>query len=105
MDAAALIDLLGLQPHPEGGHFRETFRSAVPIDGGRRAASTAIWYLLEAGDFSSWHCVSSDEVWHHYDGGPLALWTLSEAGLQRTVLGRDWAAGERPQQPASNREL
>ena len=97
MDAASLIGLLKLQSHPEGGHFRETFRSEMDVDGGRRAASTAIWFLLEAGDFSAWHRVTSDEVWHHYDGGPLALWTLDAEGPRRTVLGRDWGAGERPQ--------
>ena len=96
MSAADLITRLRLQPHPEGGHFRETFRSAQRGSGGR-SASTAIWYLLESGDFSSWHRVSSDEVWHHYDGAPLVLWMLTDAGLERTVLGRDWAAGERPQ--------
>ncbi len=96
MSAAELIARLQLEPHPEGGHFRETFRSAQRIDGGL-SASTAIWYLLEGGDFSSWHRVSSDEVWHHYDGAPLVLWMLTEEGLERTVLGRDWDAGERPQ--------
>lgn len=97
MQTEALITLLDLQPHPEGGWYRETFRSALRVRDGARAASTAIWFLLPAGDFSSWHRVTADEVWHHYDGDPLELWELDDAGLRVTVLGRDWAAGQRPQ--------
>lgn len=96
MDAEALITLLDLQPHPEGGWFRETFRSDQRVAG--RSASTAIWYLLPAGGFSAWHRVNgADEVWHHYDGGPLTLWMLDGESPRRVVLGSDWAAGERPQ--------
>jgi predicted cupin superfamily sugar epimerase len=103
----ALVELLGLSPHPEGGYFRETFRSAdrvqrpgdgsVPADS--RAAGTAIYFLLPAGAFSAWHRVASDEAWHHYDGAPVELHTIDPAGVHRVaVLGRDLARGERPQQ-------
>ena len=75
--AAELIRELGLAPHPEGGFFREIFRSAVlvePCDGrSRRSALTAIFYLLARGQVSRWHSVRSDEVWHLYEGGPLEL--------------------------------
>jgi uncharacterized protein len=79
MDAAEIIHRLGLVPHPEGGYYRETFRSSLTLDlpdGRRRSASTAIHYLLPPGTRSAWHRVASDEVWHHYDGGPLRLHLL-----------------------------
>lgn len=79
MDAAETIRRLGLVPHPEGGYYRETFRSPLMLDlpdGRRRSASTAIHYLLPPGARSAWHRVASDEVWHHYDGGPLHLHLL-----------------------------
>ncbi len=98
-EIAALIATLGLQPHPEGGFYSETFRAreVVTVDGRRRATSTAIYFLLPAGSFSAFHRVLSDEAWHHYAGDPLELHTLSEDrhGLHR--LGSDLASGERPQ--------
>ena len=72
LSAADIIRLLDLKPHPEGGHFRETFRDARTIDG-RRAASTAIHFLLARGDRSHWHRVDAVEVWHYYAGAPLTL--------------------------------
>ena len=79
MDAEEVIRRLGLLPHPEGGFYRETYRSALLLelsDGRRRAACTAIHYLLPAGTWSAWHRVASDEIWHHYDGGVLLLHVL-----------------------------
>ena len=100
-EQAALIELLGLDPHPEGGYFREVFRATAqvphPAGGGTRAASTAIYFLLPSGSFSALHHVSSDEVWHHYDGDPLELHTIDEHGHHEVaLLGRDLAAGQRP---------
>ena len=98
MTAEEVIELLGLLPHPEGGAYRETFRApAAPSSDNERGASTAIYYLLRAGETSAWHRVDADEVWHHYAGAPLEL-VLSD-GQGRTVLelGKDLAAGERPQ--------
>ena len=78
--AAELIALLQLQPHPEGGHYREFFRAAssvAPGDGRpSRSALTSIDFLLARGQFSAWHRVASDEVWHLLEGGPLRLWLL-----------------------------
>jgi predicted cupin superfamily sugar epimerase len=75
--AADLITKLNLEPHPEGGYYREIFRSAglvAPIDGrGPRAALTTIYFLLPGGIVSRWHRVASDEVWHLYEGGPLEV--------------------------------
>lgn len=82
--AAELIAALNLRPHPEGGFYRQIFRSKVhvaPMDGrGPRAALTTIYFLLTEGSFSRWHQVASDEVWHLYEGGPLELLELSASG-------------------------
>ena len=88
-DADAVIEALGLQPHPEGGRFRETWREP---------ASTAIYYLLRAGERSHWHRVDATEVWHFYAGDPLELALSPDGrGVDRHVLGPDVGAGERPQ--------
>jgi hypothetical protein len=94
IDADDIIQRLGLQPHPEGGHFCETFRALDEP----RGASTAIYFLLKAGERSHWHRVDSDEIWHHYAGAPLEL-SLSEDGrtIRHLRLGSDLALGERPQ--------
>ncbi len=98
LSAADVIALLDLAPHPEGGHFRETFRDARRIDGGR-AASTAIYFLLARGERSHWHRLDAVELWHWHAGAPLALETAAaEAGpMSRQRLGPDLATGERPQ--------
>jgi predicted cupin superfamily sugar epimerase len=96
LSADEVIKLLGLTPHPEGGHFRETFRDDVQTD--QRSASTAIYFLLKAGEQSHWHAVDAAEGWHYHAGAPLLL-ELSPAGGPITAvrLGSDLAAGERPQ--------
>lgn len=96
MTADALIALLKLQPHPEGGAFIETFRDPHPLDG--RAASTAIYFLLREGQRSRWHRVDAAEAWHFYAGAPLEL-ALSEDGQTQVtkVLGTDFGTGQRPQ--------
>jgi predicted cupin superfamily sugar epimerase len=100
LSAADIIRELGLRPHPEGGHFRETFRdpAAVASDGEERGASTAIYYLLKTGEVSHWHRVDAAEVWHWYAGAPLVL-TLSVDGQQSAshTLGTDLLMGQRPQ--------
>ena len=96
ISAAEIIRLLDLKPHPEGGHFCETFRDARTIDG-KRAASTAIYFLLARGERSHWHRVDAVEVWHYYAGAPLTL-EIADGDARTTVtLGPDIAAGERPQ--------
>jgi len=97
-----VIKALGLIPHPEGGFFRETFRAPAsvnaPFAAVSRSASTAIYFLLRAGEFSAFHSVLSDEVWHHYLGGTLELHTIDRAGLhQRVELGPNLLHGECPQ--------
>jgi hypothetical protein len=101
----ALAELLDLQPHPEGGWFRETWRSPVSFSpagyDGERSAATAIYFLLHPGEQSKWHLVRSDELWLWHSGGPLAL-RLGGRGagpaLSETVqLSGDVPAGHRPQ--------
>ena len=98
LSAGEVVLRLGLSPHPEGGWFVETFRDEG--DEGGRAASTAIYFLLEAGQASRWHRVNdAAEVWHHYAGAPLRL-SLAPAeggGVLQLVLGPELAAGQRPQ--------
>lgn len=86
--AAELVARLGLQPHPEGGHYVETFRSSLTVDTahGPRAASTAILFLLTAGTCSRWHRVRSDEAWHWYEGGQLELLLCPQPGAAITRL-------------------
>ena len=93
--ADEIIAELDLVPHPEGGHFRETFRDSAP---GGRPWSTAIFYLLKADEVSRWHRVDAAEVWHWYAGAPLALSQSTGSGPPATgILGNDIARGERPQ--------
>jgi len=95
-EADRIIDLLGLKPHPEGGHYREMFRDDGDGDG--RAASTAIYFLLKNGEVSRAHRIDAAEVWHFYRGGPLEL-TIRPEGAAAEVhrLGPAVEAGERPQ--------
>ena len=95
LSATDVIRLLDLAPHPEGGHFRETFRDSRTVD--RRAASTAIYFLLARGERSHWHRVDAVEVWHYYSGAPLVLKMADAHGILRMKLGPDIAMGERPQ--------
>ncbi|MFG0286156.1 MAG: cupin domain-containing protein [Phycisphaerales bacterium JB039] len=98
--AADLIKTLALSEHPEGGWYREIFRSAAGVraaDGRQRSACTTIYFLLTATDRSRWHVVQSDEIWHFYEGAPLQLLTVDPAGfaLQQRMLGTV-TGGQRP---------
>ena len=95
MTADEIIAHLELQPHPEGGWFRQTWEA----DDGPRASGTCIYFLLQAGEVSHWHRVDAAEIWHFYAGAPLIL-KLSESAegpVERHVLGRDLGKGEVPQ--------
>ena len=100
MSSAALkiVKALGLKPHPEGGWYRETFRDEA-VDETGRSRSTAIYYMLEAGETSEWHRVAdAAEVWHWYGGAPLVI-TISQNGHDASAhhLGPDVEAGQMPQ--------
>ena len=99
MNADEIAQVLGLQPHPEGGMYVETWRA--PVDSSlpdARATGTAIYFLLRAGEQSHWHRVDATEIWHHYAGDPLQL-RISRDGRTVTTLdlGTDLASGQRPQ--------
>jgi len=93
-DASYWIKHLDLEPHPEGGYYRQTYRSEVVIPRealphgftGSRAASTAIYFLLEGKNFSAFHRLRSDEIWHFYVGGPVAVHVLDPAGSYSSIL-------------------
>jgi uncharacterized protein len=93
--AGEIIAMLGMQRHPEGGWYVRTFEDAA--EGGERSHSTAIYYLLEAGDASHWHRVDAVEIWHYYAGAPLELKISDGRNVDLHVLGIDLAAGQRPQ--------
>ena len=96
VNPGAIVERLGLSPHPEGGHFRETFRH-VPEDAGR-GAMTSIVYLLAAGEVSAWHRIDATEVWHFHANAPLELSVSDDGRTVRTLLlGPDLLAGHEPQ--------
>ncbi|WP_216638448.1 cupin domain-containing protein [Endozoicomonas arenosclerae] len=100
------VKALDLQPHPEGGYFRETYRSDEVISksnlperfSGERSFSTAIYYLLKGHDFSAFHRIHQDEVWHFYDGASLTIHVIAPDGAYSTAkLGRNILKDELPQ--------
>src|SRR6202167_2459195 len=102
-DAKYWIEKLSLEPHPEGGYYRETYRADLGLtrDGlppefnGPRAVSTAIYFLLERENFSAFHRLRSDEVWHFYAGDPLIVHVIEPEGKYSSILlGRDPDAGQ-----------
>jgi uncharacterized protein len=95
LSAEEIIALLELTPHPEGGHYRETFRDQNGHNG--RAHGPAIYFLLRQGERSHWHRVDAAETWHWYAGAPLELNIAHEGERTRCTLGRDLKAGDRPQ--------
>lgn len=105
-DARYWIVRLQLEAHPEGGYYRETYRSDVTISrealppgfSGPRAAATAIYFLIEGENFSAFHRLRSDELWHHYAGSPLQVHAIDSAGAYSSlILGNDPDAGQVPQ--------
>ncbi|HET7886648.1 MAG TPA: cupin domain-containing protein [Bradyrhizobium sp.] len=94
--AAEIVARLGLKPHPEGGHYRETFRDSN-CDANGRSRSTAIYFLLARGERSHWHRVDAVETWHYYAGDALTLEIAAPEGTRQLRLGGDLAAGEMPQ--------
>lgn len=94
--AADIIAQLDLKPHPEGGHYCETFRDEAGDPNGR-PASTAIYFLLARGERSHWHRIDVVEVWHYYAGDALTLHIADDDGSRCIRLGPDIMAGDRPQ--------
>jgi predicted cupin superfamily sugar epimerase len=96
LTAAEIIARLDLKPHPEGGHYRETFRDSA-LDANGRSASTAIFFLLARGERSHWHRIDAVEVWHYYAGSALKLQIVDGSGTRSLRLGPDLTSGEMPQ--------
>lgn len=93
-DAKSIINKLELSPHPEGGYYRELYKSeqTIQVLGDKRAAGTGIYFLLAEGQLSNWHRVRWDEVWHFYDGDPLILEIIDQDGkLRKRKLSRSLA--------------
>jgi predicted cupin superfamily sugar epimerase len=101
MEKPELATLQDLEPHPEGGWFRETWRSTVEFEpdgyGGSRASATAIYFLLATGEESRLHRVRSAELWLWHSGGPLTLEYQELSDEHSVVLGPDVRAGQQPQ--------
>ena len=96
LNASDIIEKLQLAPHPEGGHFRETFRDEQLKDG--RSVGTAIYFMLQAGEISRWHKVDASEIWHFHAGAPLELGLADpEENSQRLLLGTDLSRDQLPQ--------
>ncbi|WP_461357540.1 cupin domain-containing protein [Bradyrhizobium sp. USDA 4454] len=97
LSAADIVARLDLKPHPEGGHYRETFRDERR-DADGRSHSTAIYFLLARGERSHWHRIDAVETWHYYAGAPLTLRIAPEGEQQHAIaLGPDVIGGEQPQ--------
>jgi predicted cupin superfamily sugar epimerase len=96
LSAADIVARLLLEPHPEGGHYRETFRDPR-TDARGRSLSTAIYFLLARGERSHWHRIDAVEIWHHHAGHALSLQVADGSGKRMITLGPDLAAGEVPQ--------
>ena len=101
-----MIDTLELLPHPEGGYFKETYRSLGEIGQeslgqeyeSSRNYSTCIYFLLTSDNFSALHRIKQDEIWHFYDGSPIRLHMISASGVHtEQIIGRDLDKGELPQ--------
>jgi predicted cupin superfamily sugar epimerase len=96
LDAQAIVDTFGMTPHPEGGWYAETFRTAA--EAGERGAVSAIYFLLREGERSHWHRVDACEIWLWHAGAPVRLRRGADgAGVETVLLGADLARGERPQ--------
>lgn len=89
--ANELLQALGMRPHPEGGHYVEIYRSARRVEvlerNVQRSAITSIYFLLAAGEYSRWHRVLSDEIWHYHEGDAIELLLFDQQGLRRVRLG------------------
>lgn len=101
--ASYWIEKLQLIPHPEGGYYKEIYRDQNHLKltndfNGHRNFSTAIYYLLEKGDFSCFHRIKSDELWHHYEGGGLQIYYEDHGEIITLPLGKDLSKGQVPMQ-------
>ena len=99
-----LIEKLGLLPHPEGGYYKESYRSTETMDG-EQALMTSILFLLTSDSPSHFHRIQSDEHWYFHEGSPLTVHVIGENGHEKRMLGLDLAAGQRPYQLVHKQEI
>lgn len=92
-----IIEKLQLLPHPEGGYYKETYRSEDMCLDGTRNVQTAIYFLLTSENVSRFHRIKSDEIWYFHAGSPLVVHTLTENGHTQHLVGNDLFAGQTPQ--------
>lgn len=90
-----LIQLLGLLAHPEGGYYKETYRSIETMDG-EQSLMTSIFFLLTSENSSNFHCIQSDEHWYFHEGSPLTVHVIGENGHEQKLLGLDLSTGQSP---------
>ena len=98
MNAKEYIKHLDLIPHPEGGHYKEIYRSSTEVEFkmGKRSLLTSIYFLLEKNEKSHWHKIQSDEQWHYYAGAPLTICILKDSKIEKHILGNNIEKGESP---------
>ena len=101
-NAETIVKMLSLTKHPEGGFYKEIYRSSTEVEfqefTGKRNLATGIYYLLEQDDFSAFHRIKSDETWHFYDGEPMEVIEIdTDGGLTLTLIGNDLMMGDVPQ--------
>ncbi len=94
--AQELVQSLGLLPHPEGGFYKETYRSELTLEGKDRQLLTSTYFLLTSANVSKFHRIKSDELWYFHAGSPLIVHTLGEHGHQQHHLGLDLSKGQQP---------
>lgn len=95
-DQEELIKKLGLIPHPEGGYYKEMYRSNEVLDRKERNLLTSIYFLLTAGNVSRFHTIKSDELWYFHQGNTVLVHTIDETGYKAHLLGNDLSKGEQP---------
>jgi predicted cupin superfamily sugar epimerase len=99
-----LIEKMALLPHPEGGYYKETYRSIETIDG-EQSLMTSILFLLTSENASNFHRIQSDEHWYFHEGSPLTVHVIGENGHEKRMLGLDFAEGQRPYQLVYKQEI
>lgn len=99
-----LIQSLGLLPHPEGGYYKETYRSIETIDG-EQSLMTSILFLLTSENASNFHRIQSDEHWYFHEGSPLTVHVIGEIGHEKRVLGLNYTDGQSPYQLVYKQEI
>jgi predicted cupin superfamily sugar epimerase len=92
-----IVEELKMQPHPEGGYFVETYRSAISVDHSGKSVATVIYFLLPSSETSSWHRIKSDEFWFYHSGSPIIVHSIENGNYTATVVGNDFSSGHIPQ--------